>query len=480
MHTLLSRTIALSVSRFANQAISILGPILLVRLLPVDQYGSYREFLLYSSVLMSLIQFGVPNSLAYFVPRYPERERNWLTQTELVSFAATMAAIALLFLFGDVLRAATSFDFVAPLQIYLFVYLTLDFVEYYWLAKKRSDLVLFYSLARLSARLVAVVLAAWLTSDVRILIFALIGVEAVRFSVMLAVALRRRWFVLNLHWSDFRLQASYFVPLGVGGIFETLSQHLGSLFVSALMGSEALAMYVIGAFALQIVNVLRGAIADVIFPEIAGLHSTEPRDMLPLWQKATIWYSVLLFPMAVLLSYYAEAFVTILFTTAYSQAIPVFAVMSLALFVYAFDFHLPLRAQNENRYYVRATFLASVLNVTAIYPLYLAFGLIGPALAFLASRLAFTLYLGHHTLRVYDVRLRGILPWTSIGKILVVAVGLAPVLVSGSKMSDNHWIWIGVFGSSYLASVLIVIRWLGVWDFWPIARRLAGLSERRL
>ena len=478
MQSLLKRTVALSISRFANQAIAILGPILLVRLLPVDQFGSYREFLLYSSVLVSLILFGIPNSLTYFIPRYPERERNWLTQTVLVTLAATLAAIVVVYLARDVLRANTSFDFVLSLQLYLFFFITLDHLEYFWLARKRTDLVLFYSLARLSARLGAVVLAAWLTEDANILIWALIGVEAARFAIVLCFGLVQRWFSLHLVWKDLKLQASYFVPLGVGGVFETLATYIGMLFVSVVMGPEALAMYVIGAFVLQIVNILRGTIADVIFPEIVGLRAADPRDMLPLWQKATIWYGVTLFPMAVLLFYYAEAFVTVLFTSAYAPAIPVFAVLSLMLYVNAFDFHLPLRARNANRHYVRGTILAALINVIAIYPLYLMVGLIGPAFAFLISRLAFTVYLGHHTIRLYGARLEEILPWPSIAKIFTSTLICAPLLIFGKLIADNHFVWFG-FGITYLASVMLLIRWLGVWDFWPIALRLLGAAVRR-
>ena len=56
-----------SLSRFANYGLVLFSPIVLVRLFTVGEFGRYREFLVYSSVLASITAFSIPNSLLFFV-----------------------------------------------------------------------------------------------------------------------------------------------------------------------------------------------------------------------------------------------------------------------------------------------------------------------------------------------------------------------------------------------------------------------------
>jgi len=67
------QAVVVSMSRFANYGLLLISPIVLVRLLTVGEFGRYREFLVYSSVLASIAAFGIPNSLLYFVPADPAR-----------------------------------------------------------------------------------------------------------------------------------------------------------------------------------------------------------------------------------------------------------------------------------------------------------------------------------------------------------------------------------------------------------------------
>ena len=158
----------------------LLSPLLLVRILPVAEYGSYREFLVYFGMLLPLVSFGIARSLPYLIPKYPEKERNWITQTALFVFMASSVTVLAIYPFGDLIRANASFDFVVPLQLYVFFFINLDFLELYWLGKKRVDLVLYYSTGRLVTRMILVVALAYLTRDARTIVLGLIVLEMVR------------------------------------------------------------------------------------------------------------------------------------------------------------------------------------------------------------------------------------------------------------------------------------------------------------
>lgn len=468
----------LSFSRFANQAIVLISPMLLVRLLSIREYGGYREFMLYAALVGTIAALGIPHSMAYFLPKHPEREQVWVTQTTLFTLASSSLALIGIYLAGDLIRANTSFDFVVALQLYMLFLINFNYLEFYWLGKKRTDYVLYYSTGRLLARILVAITVAVITRSAYAIVLSLVVVEAVRCALILWYGVRRRWFTRTMSRASLALQASYFLPLGGGAIVEVVNDRIGMLFISTMLGAEALAFFVIGTFASQIVHVFRSAIADVIFPEIVELKHAKPRDTLPLWQRATVWYCILIFPAAIIFSYYADAAVTVLFTSEYAAAIPVFAVYSLAMVLDCFDFHLPIRAQNANRYFIAGNTIALVANTALLYPTYAAFGLIGPAVAFFVSRMLFTLYLGHQALRLYHVSWAEIVKWRDLAKILSAAVLCVPILIVGKYTVDSLFIRAIVFCGTYVVGYAAVLRMLGVWDAFAFVRALIRSAQK--
>lgn len=479
MPSLFKRSLVLSFSRLSNQAILLLSPVLLVRIISVREYGSYREFVLYSALICSVMTFGAAHSLPYFIPKYPEREKVWVTQVTLFILAASLVAIVGVWVVGDVIRSNTSFDFVATLQLYIFFFMNLDFVELYWLAKKRTDYVLYYSSGRLLARIVVLLWAAIATRNARSIVEALVVLEVLRFTLVFAFSIRNRVFTTGINRSDMVYQLSYFVPLGLGGVIEMLNRRMGQLFISTSVGIEALAMYFVGWFAVPIVNVFRGAIADVIFPEIMELKSANAKDALPLWQQATVWYCVLLFPITVLFAYYSDAIVIILFTEEYGASSRIFTVFSAMLVIACFDFHLPLRVRNANRFFVTANIVALLGNVMLIFPLYQLLGLIGPAIALVGSQMMMTMYLAYRVCLVYDIRVSNMLEWRKIAKIFFACVLCTPILVLGKFVVENLLVRSVLFGSIYVIAYLLVLKLAGVWDAFAEVRDRLGYTRLR-
>ena len=71
MTSLARQAMVVTASRLLNQGLMVLSPLVLVRLLTVDDFGAYREFLLYATVLGNLAAFSLPNSLLYFIGGQP-------------------------------------------------------------------------------------------------------------------------------------------------------------------------------------------------------------------------------------------------------------------------------------------------------------------------------------------------------------------------------------------------------------------------
>ena len=95
-----------------------------------------------------MLGFSIKTSILYFIPKDPDNERKYVTQTALFIFASSALGLGIIYATGHIVFAKANFDFAEPLLLYVFFFLNLDFVESYWLAKKRSDYVLYYSTAK--------------------------------------------------------------------------------------------------------------------------------------------------------------------------------------------------------------------------------------------------------------------------------------------------------------------------------------------
>src|SRR5258708_20057074 len=96
MSVLANRAAILTLSRLANYGLMLISPIILVRLLTVEEFGRYREFLLYAALLQSFAVFSINDSLLYCIPAQPQIV--WRTGRQTAALIAWGSVLAVLFL----------------------------------------------------------------------------------------------------------------------------------------------------------------------------------------------------------------------------------------------------------------------------------------------------------------------------------------------------------------------------------------------
>src|SRR5262245_3071675 len=172
MAPLAHRAAYLSLARLANYGLMLVSPIVLARVLTVEDFGHYREFLLYGTVLQSLGGFAIGDSLLYFIPAHPQSPWRIVRQTAVLTFCATLATSIAVVVFDLATGGAVVGAFLWPLVLYLMLSTNLDFWEMYWLANHRSAAMFAYSAGRLLVRLLVVTIVATATRDVAAIIWS--------------------------------------------------------------------------------------------------------------------------------------------------------------------------------------------------------------------------------------------------------------------------------------------------------------------
>ena len=241
MAQLAHRAAYLSLARLANYGLMLVSPIILTRVLSVEEFGHYREFLLYGTVLQSLGGFAIYDSLLYFIPAHPDSPWRIVRQTAVLTFCATLITAVALVAFDFATGGAVVGAYLWQLVLYLMLSTNLDFWEMYWLANHRSFAMFGYSAGRLLTRLLVVTVVAIATHDVGAIIWSLIVVEAVRVLGSAVAFARldrsRQEPALDEPW---RGQLRFCLPSGTGGFIGNVNRYFAGIFVAKMLGAASM------------------------------------------------------------------------------------------------------------------------------------------------------------------------------------------------------------------------------------------------
>ncbi|HEX9740755.1 MAG TPA: oligosaccharide flippase family protein, partial [Ignavibacteriaceae bacterium] len=238
MASLTKRTFTLVISETLTYAIQFLSPVLLVRILDMETYGQYKQFIIYSSLILTFISFSVQGNLIYFISKDPEREKNYVSNTFFLVFFFHLAGLIVVFILQNYIRGITTFDFFLLLLVYIFITQYLDLLENYWLAKKRTELVLYWTVTNVLIRTGSIILVAYLTRDVISIIYIFIIHEFAK-SVFTFLYMKRKKLLTWINIPLLKDQLVYIIPMGLSIVIFNFNNDISKVIISANLGASA-------------------------------------------------------------------------------------------------------------------------------------------------------------------------------------------------------------------------------------------------
>ena len=481
MAQLAHRAAYLSLARLANYGLMLVSPIILARVLTVEDFGRYREFLLYGTVLQSLGGFVIGDSLLYFIPAHPESPWRVVRQTVVLTFGATVITSTVLVALDLATGGAAVGPYLWQLVLYLMLSMNFDFWEMYWLANHRSAAMFGYSAGRLVARLLVVITVATMTRDVGAIIWSLIALEGVRFVASATAFLKldrsAREPPLEEPW---RGQLRFCLPSGAGSLANSVNRYFASLFVAKSLGAVSLAHFAIGRFPEPVVAIVRNAISTVVLPEMVRRREN-PDVQLALWRRATAMNTVLLLPVIVLVIRYAEIAVTTVFGHSYAVAAPLMQIYMFSILRECCDFAPALRAMNQASPIAFSNLAALATAVVAMLVLVPLYGVNGAMAAAVLSTYIDAIWQARSVARRWGITTGALIPWSSMTRTVLAAV-VACAVVVGPMWTDTFGFAGVVFaGASYMIVYVVGLKLLRVPEaemlFTSVWRTVAGGSK---
>jgi O-antigen/teichoic acid export membrane protein len=451
------RVTILAVSKLLNFAVQFLTPIFLVRILDRELYGQYKEFFVYTSLIGSFISFSIKYNLLYFIAKNANGIKYYVSNTILLESFTCFVGVIIVFFFQNDIIQASSYNFFFLLIIYLVLTTNFDFLEPLWLSQKKSNYVLYYSLAFAVLRVVFVVAAAYITRNVISILYTVLFFEFLRLLFGISYSLYKKLLVFKFEFSILREQLVYIVPLGLASLLITFNHEVSKFVISTSLGPGALALYAIGSQRVPIIGIIQSSIIDVIFPDMAERVKEEPLQALALWKRANILYLFLLVPLFYLQLYYAEIIIKILFTKEYLESVAIFQIYLGFFLLQCFEMGVPIRVKNKNKSLLIGHIFYTIIHIGVLYLSYHLIGFLGPAVAFIFMELIFTFYFGFLILIFYNIKISELFYWRKIFVMISAGLVCIPILFLGDLLNLNELLTAVFFGTMYIVVYLITI-----------------------
>ena len=455
MSSLVRQTSILIICRLLNYVVLFLTPVILVRMMSVQNFGQYKEFMLYAGGIINFAGFSVNKSLLYFISKYNDNKK-FVSNTIAINIVITLFVITTILIFKELIKEKLSYDFVFPLIAYLTLLLNLDYCESYWIAIKKTNYVLYYTTFRILMRSIAIVWASIFFDKVVFIVYSLLCIECIRFVFVFIYSIKKRIFVFDRNLHGLKEQLKYVFPMGFSNFMFYFNKELSKFFILYSLGVEHLALYSIGSYQIPIVGIVRGSIGDVIFSEVCGRCKKNKESALELWKKTNVLYYAIIFPVFIVFFYFAKDFIVVCFTEKYLESVIIFKIYMFLVLKECFETGIPIRTLNKNKFYVYGNLIALFLNIFLMIILSQFFVFAGPAISYVISDTVVYVYFGVKILSLYNINFKELFYWKKIYLISISGLLVLPILFL------DKFLTISIFTKTIILSTLFMVIYFNI------------------
>jgi O-antigen/teichoic acid export membrane protein len=428
-------------------------PLILTRLLPQSEFGTYKQVWLVVTTGYFMLQLGLAQSLYYFIPRKDGREKQWLTQSAL---SLTLMGV----LCGTVLYAARFLiakqfgnpdlaTFGMPMALIAAFMIAGAPLEITLTAEGKVRTAAWVIFLSDAFRVVASVVPLLLGWGLHGFFWAYVVHAAARCTVQQIFFLRHGR--PSVDWKLWREQLAYALPFGAAILLDIPQKTFHQWAIGWSVDAAAFAIYAQGCFQLPIVNLLYSPISDVLQVRLAEPDSEGHR--VHLFHDANLRLAAVFFPFTAGMVAAASLFIPALFTHTYDASVPIFRVAILMTPFASLPLDGTLRALGETKYLFRVFFWRLLVTVPAVLVGMHFFGMIGAITGHAVAESIMRVVMLDKVRRLFDATWSELLPWSQlslIGTASLVACAPAILIARHSSSGPRPFLALGTAGVTYL------------------------------
>jgi O-antigen/teichoic acid export membrane protein len=438
LHGLKRRALSLGAVKAFDHAVQFLLPVILVRCLDTATFGEYRLLWLAVGTLMAVATLNMCGSLYYFVPRSePRRKRAYIHNTIIYLAVAGLVCGLAVSPWNPWLPAPMK-----PLEPYGFLvsafvmlWVASFLLEFLPTVEERIGWQAYATLGIAVLRAALVGVGAWASGDLRVILWLLIAVVAIKLALLLYYVFRhhglgRPWFERAAFVEQFRQAA----PFGISNMLFSLRAQADQWIAASLFALSSFAAFSIAAIVGQVVHIFRHSVMEAFMPTMSRMEAAgDVRGMLELNSRANLMVGSALLPLLAVAFVFAEEIVTIVYTASYVQAAPVMRVYIVGMAAMVIEIGSIVLLLRQGPFALRMTAAALVVSVAASWSAAQAFGLAGAAAGSVVGVYMDRTLMLRRVSRLTGIAVRQLQHWRALGWALAtasVAAGLSWVAVA--------------------------------------------------
>src|SRR5262245_32264739 len=424
------RAFSLGAVKAFDHAMQFLLPVVLTRCLDAATFGEYRLLWLIVGTVMTIATLNMAGGLFYFVPRADARgKRLYIHQTLLFLAASGLVWGALAGPWNPALPAAA-----APLAQYgwlvpAFVALWVATILLDWLPTidERIRWQAYATGTTALLRVALVAAAAWLTGELRAILWMLLVVVAVKGAILLYYV--RRHHGLGAPWLEREAYSGQFrhcAPFGVSNALYALRAQSDQWVAASLFALTSFAAFSVAALVGHVVHVLRHSVMEAFMPTMSRLHAAgDVRAMMTMNSRANVMVGTALYPLLAIAFVYAEEIVTLVYTDAYLEAAAVMRVYIAGMLAMVVEVGSIVLLLRQGSFALRITALALAVSVSLSWSAAHVLGLAGAAAGSVVAVYLDRMLLLRRIARLTGITLRDLQDWGALVRTALVAAACA-------------------------------------------------------
>lgn len=426
-HGLRRRALSLGAVKAFDHALQFLLPVVLVRCLDAATFGEYRLLWLAVGTVMAVATLNMCGTLYFFVPRSEAPRKRLYIHHTLVFLAVAglicgLAASPWNPLLPSPMRPLGEYGALVPAFVALWVAaILLDFLP---TIDERIGWQAWATLSVSALRATLVGVGAWMSGDMRVILWLLLAVVVVKLLVLLAYVrrhhgLRGRWFERAV----FSEQLRYSAPFGVSNALYVLRAQSDQWVAASLFALSSFAAFSIAAIVGQVVQLFRHSVMEAFMPTMSRMEAAgDVRGMMEMNSRANVMVGMLLYPMLALAFVFAEEIITVVYTASYIEAAPVMRLYVAGMVVMVIEIGSIVLLLQQGPFALRVTAAMLAISVAVSWSGAQLFGLTGAAagsvLAIYLDRALMLRRVSRHT----GIALRHLQDWRSLARALACAL----------------------------------------------------------
>ncbi|HEX2945833.1 MAG TPA: polysaccharide biosynthesis C-terminal domain-containing protein [Clostridia bacterium] len=463
----------LTLSKGIRSVVMMAVVMVMTRVIPIGIYGTYRQLITLSTVILAIAPLGIPISVSYYYKNIKAGQRDKLiTNTLLISLLLALASSLVFTVFKYQISASLNIenidDYLLGFSAYIFILVASSFIENLFVSAEFAKKFSICNCIYYVLFLIALIFVIYKNGRLSVIITAMSALEALRFLVLLAFILNRLKVRFSPDMGFLREQFVYCIPLGLVGIVQVLNTHLDKLIISGYFTTAEFAVYSTGAMEIPVVSLVTVSLATAALPYMSKEYNTnhDIGKALLIWGKITVTGAVLIFPVFFILAFFNMGYVSFLFSEKFLSCIPVFLIRLLRLPLSCTVFGNMLIIMGRQKVTIYNMLISIAINVAFNIILIPSMGMEGAALSGVIMHVAVILLQLYQIGRFSGQRIRDLMPYGRLLKIFLVSLTVVlPFYLLSNLVVLNYIAKFFVFGPAAFITCMYTLTKLGLADF---------------